>query len=329
VLAAGLVLIAACASGDRRAATPAPPALPPGAEAMSLLGAPLYPPPLPDERRAELERQLAEAYASHPDGSAERAIWVGRRLAYLGRHRDAIAAFTGGLVSHPGDARLLRHQGHRYVTIRRFDLAIADLERATALIAGTPDEVEPDGQPNARGIPIGTLHSNVWYHLGLAYYLTGRNEDALRSYRECMRTADNPDRHCSTAYWLSLTLRRLGRDAEARATLAPIRADWDLIENHAYHALLLVFRGDRPADDLLDEARKGADAIAFPTVGYGIAAWLALEGDRERAGALYDEILKGGSWAAFGFIAAEADVARSARTTPRASTRPSISRTAK
>ena len=41
------------------------------------------------------------------------------------------------------------------------------------LVAAKPDEVEPDGAPNARGIPRSTLQSNIWYHLGLAQYLAG------------------------------------------------------------------------------------------------------------------------------------------------------------
>ena len=52
-------------------------------------------------------------------------------------------------------------------------MAIADLRRASQLVAGKPDEVEPDGAPNKAGIPRSTLQSNIWYHLGLAQYLRG------------------------------------------------------------------------------------------------------------------------------------------------------------
>ena len=63
---------------------------------------------------------------------------------------------------------MYRHRGHRYVSIREFDRAIADLEYAATLIEGTEDEIEPDGMPNAMNIPVSSLHSNIWYHLGLA-----------------------------------------------------------------------------------------------------------------------------------------------------------------
>jgi tetratricopeptide (TPR) repeat protein len=60
------------------------------------------------------------------------AIWLGRRLAYLGRYRDAIDALTKGIAKHPTEARLYRHRGHRHITIRKFALAIADGDRAKA-----------------------------------------------------------------------------------------------------------------------------------------------------------------------------------------------------
>src|SRR4029079_14854032 len=115
--------------------------------------------------------------------SADAAIWLGRRLAYLGRFPEAIEAFTQGIAIHPADARLYRHRGHRYITTRRFDREVADLTKASQLVAGKQDEVEPDGAPNKAGIPRSTLQSNIWYHLGLAQYLSGDFDAALASYR--------------------------------------------------------------------------------------------------------------------------------------------------
>ena len=147
----------------------------PKPEAMSLLGKPLHAAALPAETRVRLEANLATARAEFEKNpaSADAAIWLGRRTAYLGRFRDAIAIYSTAIAKHPGDARLYRHRGHRYITVREFDNAIADLSKAASLVADTPDEVEPDGQPNARNIPTGTLKTNIYYHLGLAHYLKG------------------------------------------------------------------------------------------------------------------------------------------------------------
>lgn len=302
-----VVLLCACAPLD-----PFPlPSGEPGVQAVSLLGDGLVPAPAPDSVRAAQRVQLDSAHAAlvaRPD-DAGAWIWLGRRLAYLGYYRAALAAYTEALARHPGDARLLRHRGHRHITVRDPDGAIEDLTRAAALVEGMPDEVEPDGQPNARGIPTSTLQFNIWYHLGLAHYLRGDFEQAGRAYRECLAVSANPDALVATSYWLYLTERRLGRDSVAADVLDPITAELQVIENEAYHRLLLLFRGSASADDVLASGRS-ADAIQNATVGYGVGAWLLLNGDTTRAGEVFRQILAGPQWAAFGYVAAEAEVAR-------------------
>ncbi len=307
LLLCALPLFASCA-----APAPMPPApLPAGAEAVSLLGEPLVAPALPAAVRAEREAQLAAARvaAEAAPGDAAALIWLGRRTAYLGRYREAIELFGRGVASHPEDARFLRHRGHRFITLRRFAAAEADLERAAGLIAGQPDEVEPDGLPNARNVPTSTLQSNIWYHLGLARYLQGDFEGALAAYRRCLEVSGNPDMLVATSHWLYMTLRRLGREEEARTVLAPIRADLDVIENTAYHRLLLMYRGELAPDALLAAARGGGE-LDGATVGYGVGNWHLYGGRRDAALRTFREVLAGGPWASFGAIAAEAELAR-------------------
>src|SRR5690606_11371298 len=107
----------------------------------------------------------------------------------------------------------------RYLTVREPDRAIADFEQGVALTRGEPDQVEPDGLPNARGIPTSTLQFNLWYHLGLAHYVKGDLDAALDAYRACLDVSVHPDSVVATSYWLYLTLRRLGRDTEAAEVL--------------------------------------------------------------------------------------------------------------
>jgi tetratricopeptide (TPR) repeat protein len=293
-------------------ARPASPERPP--EAVSLLGAPLHPPEIPAERRRVLEDDLARAvldFVRDPQ-AADSFIWLGRRLAYLGRYRDAIDVYSQGLARHPDDFRLLRHRGHRYLTVRRLDDAVADLERAARLIRGVPDAVEPDGDPNPRGIPTSTSHFNIWYHLGLAYYLKGDFENARRSYRECLTfSTASPDRLVATSDWLYTTLRRLGRDGEAAQVLEPIRADLAVLENTAYLNRLLLYRGERTEAEVLGAG--GDDGVAVATYGYGVANWHRVNGRAERARELLERVVRSPQWAAFGVIAAEADLARDRR----------------
>jgi tetratricopeptide (TPR) repeat protein len=284
---------------------------PSGIEATSLSGKPLVSTPSLGETRIRLEADLAKAQADYDRdrSSAEASIWLGRRLAYLGRYRDAIDAFSRGIAAHPAEARLYRHRGHRYITIRKFDLAIADLKKASQLIAGKNDEIEPDGAPNSAGIPRSTLQSNIWYHLGLAQYLAGDFAAALTSYREGMLVSRvNDDMLVATSDWLYMTLRRLKRDGEARQVLDAIRPQMDVLENGAYHARLLLYKGLRTPESVLN--LNTADDIQIATQGYGVGNWYLVNGDRARASAIFDRVLAGKAWTAFGFIAAEADVTR-------------------
>ena len=259
--------------------------------------------------------QLAAATArldANPDSETD-LIWVGRRFAYLGRYRESIDIYTQGLVIHPDSYRIRRHRGHRYISTRRFDDAIADLELAAELSADMPDTVEADGMPNARNIPTSTTKSNIYYHLGLALYLEGRFDTALAAYQRCMGFSKNNDMRCATSYWLYLTLRRLGRDGDARDVLDPVTADMELIENHAYHELLLLFKGERTAQQVLhSDAEPGpvGQPVDDATRGYGVGAWHLVNGRDEEARAIFRQVVEGTGWAAFGHIAAEVELAR-------------------
>ena len=278
-------------------------------EATSLLGKPLVPPAPTAEAKKQLEENLTQAEIVHgrnPD-DADAIIWLGRRTAYLGRYRDAIEIFSDGVETHPDDARMYRHRGHRYITVRDLDRAIADLSKAASLTAGKPDQIEPDGQPNARNIPTSTLQSNIYYHLALAHYLKGDFEASLKAWRSCMTYSKNPDMLVATSHWLYMTLRRLGRENEAAAVLKPIETGMDIIENGSYYKLLLMYKGLEKPEALLTTGTL--DAV---TLGYGVANWHLYNGRKDRAVPLFRRIVEENErqWPAFGYIAAEAELAR-------------------
>lgn len=264
-------------------------------------------PPISADAKREMEARLDEARARYElnPKDPDAIIWLGRRLAYLGRFRDSIEAYTRGLAEFPRDARLYRHRGHRYITLRRLDLAIDDLKQAAKLIKGQPDQVEPDGQPNARNVPTGTLQFNIWYHLGLAYYLTGKNKQALDSYRACLEVSKNADSIVATSHWLYMTLRRLNRSREAAQVLEPIREGMEIIENSGYYRLILMYKGLISSDALRGEALKQGSSAGAYSILYGIGNWHLYNGRREEAVKIFRDMLAGNQWTSFGYIAAE------------------------
>jgi tetratricopeptide (TPR) repeat protein len=312
-LAAGVTAALATGVACRPAAEPprlAP--LPPGMEALSLLGDSLRALPVATAVRERLEGDLATAQArlTAEPGNADAHIWLGRRLAYLGRYRDAIAAFTAGAQQFPSDVRFYRHRGHRYLTVRRFDLAVADFERALTLIRGTPDQVEPDGAPNPRGIPTSTLHTNIWYHLGLAHFLRGEWAKALAAYEQGSAISPNPDMKVAMDYWRYLSLKRMGRGADADALARSVAPNQDIIENDAYYDLLGLYAGRLPVDSVLPPARLATVTPSDAAAAYGVSLHYLFTGRANDANALWQRMVRGGQWPAFGVLAAEAELAR-------------------
>ena len=308
--AIGLALIMGGCTGREK-----PPARSSGAgpavepEAVSLLGKPLFSPP-PGESALKNYEEAKRQFEMDP--SEENIIWLGRRAGYLGRYREALKIISAGLAKYPDSYRLLRHRGHRFITLRRFQEAADDLAKAAALAQGKPREIEPDGAPNKLNLPLSNTHFNIWYHLGLAYYLLGRFEDAEAAYRQCQIWSDNSDLAVATADWLYMTLRRLKKDGDAARLLDEIRPDLTLVENDSYYDRLLMYKGKKSPEDLLQPAGDTVDEknLAFATQGYGVGNWYHCNGNWGKAAEVFQKVISSPNWAAFGFIAAEADLAR-------------------
>lgn len=262
------------------------------------------------ETKAKLTADAEQARTVYVNdtATADALIWYGRRLAYLGHYDEAIAIYTKGIQLHPGDARMYRHRGHRYLTTRCVDKAIADFETAARLIRGKPDEIEPDGMPNAQNIPTSTLQSNIWYHLGLAYYIKKEFKKAERAYKECLKVSTNPDMYVATANWYYITLRELKNEKEAAQLLATVNKDMKLIENEGYLTILLLYKGDQNADELYKQLMGNQNTLNNATLGFGLGNFYLLTGQKSKGLEVLRAVVKGSQWGSFAFMAAEASL---------------------
>lgn len=268
-------------------------------------------PQLSETTRKDLEQKLAAAKADHEKNStdADAIIWYGRRTAYLGNYEEAIEIFSKGIALHPNDARMYRHRGHRYITVRCFDNAIKDFKKAAQLIKGKADEIEPDGLPNAKNIPTSTLQSNTWYHLALAYFLKGEYKKAKNAYDECLKVSKNPDMYVATANWMYITLQKLNRKKEAAELLKTINADTELLESGDYMRILLLYKQEKNIADPEKEIENNS-SLSSATYGFGLGSYLLFKGKKEEAKKIFQKVVSGNQWSSFGFIAAEAELAR-------------------
>ena len=258
-----------------------------------------------NKARQIYESKLEQAKANlEKDPSADNLIWLGRREAYLGNYETAIDLYSKGTIKYPKDARFYRHRGHRFISTRCFELAIKDFKKAVGLTRYKDNEIEPDGLPNALGIPTSTLQGNIYYHLGLTYYIQKKYHKARYAYEKCLKLAENNDSYIAAANWLYVIYRHLGQDRRASKLLSTINDDMNLIENHSYHTILKLHQGKLDPVDLENEIMNG-QSLANTTLAFGLGNYYSINDNEQKAQSLFDMITKGNQWSAFGYIVAE------------------------
>jgi len=104
-----------------------------------------------------------------------------------------------------------------------------------------------------------------------------------------------------------MTLRRLGRKDEAAKVLDVVRPDMKISENMVYLNRLLMYKGTYAPEDLL---RTGGSDVDLATYGFGVGNFYLMNGEKDKARAIFEQVMKGPAWQAFGYIAAEAELAR-------------------
>ena len=218
---------------------------------------------------------------------ADSFIGRGRTLARLRRYDEAFDAYGRAVGLDPADPMILRYRGHHYINVRKIDLALADLEKAEAM-------KEDD--------------FGIYYHLALAYYLKGEFSKAADAYAGCLRTATSDDDRVACYAWQYPSLVRAGREAEAKALLDRIRPGLDVSENESYLDRLLLFKGVRTEEEVAVQMSTGP--LEQSTVGYGLGLWHLLNGRPEKAREYFVKATSGDYWPAFGFVAAEVELAR-------------------
>lgn len=280
-------------------------------------------PVLSEETRKTYESKFAEAKLNYDKNSnnADALIWLGRRAAYLGNYKEAIKIFTEGIQKFPKDPRFYRHRGHRLNTIRCFDDAIKDLDKAFEIVKrnGIRDEIEPDGLPNIRNIPTSTLFTNIFYHQGLAYYMKQDFNKAAAAFMMSFNNSKSDDMRVASAHWVYISARRyaLQQDKKEVEKTAQefiekeIKENLDIIENEDYYKLIKLYQGKIKAEDLLKEIDADANSLSNATLGYGLGNWFLYNGEKEKAIKIFRRIKSGNQWASFGFIAAEAELGNS------------------
>jgi Flp pilus assembly protein TadD len=233
---------------------------------------------LPDTDAVKSARTALEA---DPKNIA-RIIDFGVAQSGARQFREAIATFTRGLEIEPDNALLLRWRGHRYLSVREFDRAFADLKRGAAIDS--------------------TIYG-IWYHLGVLQFLRGDFSDAAASFAKAQPIAPDANELAGSTDWLWMSLSRAGRGNEAKAMLD--RRPEKPVTN-AYTRRLQLYRGEIGPDAVVTAA--DTDDVQVATLAYGLGNWYLLRGDKAQARQWFERSVQSGGWPAFGFIASEAEL---------------------
>lgn len=217
--------------------------------------------------------------------NVDRIIALGIAQSGVRQFKEAIETFTRGLAIAPDNAMLYRWRGHRYLSIRAFDLALADL---------------------TRGFSLDSLNYGILYHLGIVRFVRGEFAAAADMFRRAQPIAPEAGELAGSTDWLWMSLSRAGRHAEAKAMLD--RRPDSLKVANAYAQRLRLYRAEIGPDEVLTPADTADVQVA--TLAFGVGNWLLVKGDSARARTMFERSIRSGGWPGFGFIVSEVDLRR-------------------
>ena len=219
--------------------------------------------------------------------NVQRFIALGVAQSGARQFREAIETFTRGLAIAPNEPMLYRWRGHRNLSVREFDMALADL---------------------MHGYQLDSTNYGILYHLGVLRYLTGDFTAASALFAKAQRRAPDGGELAGGTDWLWMSLSRAGRAAEATAMLARRPDTLPTPPGYAYVSRLKLYRGEI-APDVLVSPSDTAD-VQVATLNYGLGNWYLIQGDTTKATAAFERSVTSGGWPGFGFMVSEAELRR-------------------
>ena len=201
--------------------------------------------------------------------------------------REAIATLTKGLEIEPNNAMLLRWRGHRYISVREFAKARADL---------------------SRGFALDSTNYGILFHYGVLRFIDADFAGAAEMFARAQPRAPDGGERAGSTDWLWMSLSRAGKTAEADAMLARHPDSLPAPPGYAYVQRLKLYRGELTPTTLFGPADTANVQIA--TLSYGLGDWYMVHGDTVKAKAAFERAVATGGWPGFGFNVAEAELRR-------------------
>ena len=227
----------------------------------------------------------AESALATEPRNVDHIIALGVAQSGARKFREAIATFSRGVDIAPGNAMLYRWRGHRYLSTRDFDRAMADL---------------------TRGFALDSTNYGILYHLGIVRFAQGDFAGAADAFARAQRRAPDAAELAGATDWLWMALMRAGRSDDARAMLE--RRPDSLPAANAYARRLQLYRGEIGPDAVFTPADTADVQVA--TLAFGLGNWHLVRGDTATARQWFERAMSSGGWPGFGFILSEVELQR-------------------
>lgn len=233
-------------------------------QTLSLLGTPLYAPPVPRDTREKLDADLAAAQAAlrKDPSSVDAAIAAARADMGLGEVGDAIEALARARELKPEDPRLLLETAADVIVNRKFDVAERDARKAA------------DTLPDANCV------------LGFALYLKADYARAKDAYGKCADPGIFA--YLADRFTGGSSVPRPSLDEQAKPETAPPRIPGTVVHSAKAQKTVLAAYLDA-AEHLAAGKRKDAAALLKPIIEKHMDEWMtpayiAAEADYSRVG---------------------------------------------
>lgn len=229
----------------------------------------------------------AQAALAADSGNVAKRVALAVAQSGFRQFREAISTLSDGLTTAPDNVMLLRWRGHRYLSVREFAKARADL---------------------TRGFALDSTNYGILFHFGVLRFVESDFAGAAEMFARAQPRAPDGGERAGSTDWLWMSLSRAGRTAEAAAMLARRPDSLPAPPGYAYVSRLRLYRGELTPATLF--APADTTDVQVATLNYGLGNWYMVRGDTARARAAFERATASGGWPGFGFIVSEAELAR-------------------
>ncbi len=273
----------------------------PALEAFSFSGKPLY--AKAAEPSALLKSDsIIKTIKNKTDLNEDDFVEIGKQLVATNRYKLAVTNYSEGLAKYPASYKLLRNRGHRYITLRQLDNAMADLLKAEKIIPIGTDVMEYGLDEKSTA----TVRHQIHYHIGVCHYLKKDFTRSAAAFEKALATAGDSKNIVGASDWLYNCYQRIGQSEKAKKIVEPITPNYLEEKDQPYFRRIMLYNGFITPEELVDSnMQPDKMSVQDITKLYGLASWYQYQGNKEKATSLYKIILQSDLWPGWAYAAAE------------------------